>query len=89
MVRLKQNRLAEAESEIRRGIEFQRRLTPGNEPLFHYYLGEVLDAKGDLEGALSEYRLEMLNDPAVDPTVAAAREQVGLIEKRLHSQMPP
>ena len=47
------NRLEDAETQIRRGIELQR--TPEIALLFHYQLGEILYDKGDMEGAMSEY----------------------------------
>jgi tetratricopeptide (TPR) repeat protein len=86
IIRLKQNRLAEAEAEIRRGMEFQNRLTPGSGAVFHYHLGNVLYAKGDLRAALSEYRLELRNDAVVDPAAAAAQTRINQLEK---SQMQP
>jgi Flp pilus assembly protein TadD len=81
IIRAKQNRLDEAEGEIRQGIRLER--MPNGEPLFHYYLGNVLYAKGDRQGALHEYRLELLNDPAIDPVIAAAQEQIEGIEKQM------
>jgi tetratricopeptide (TPR) repeat protein len=84
MIRLKQNRLAEAEAVLRRGIQLQNKLTPGNEELFHYHLGDVLYAKGDPEGAIREYQLELRNDPAADPAVVPARERISQIEHALH-----
>jgi Flp pilus assembly protein TadD len=74
IVRFKQKRLAEAEAEIRRGIELQHVSTGAM--LFHYYLGNVLHAKGDVQGAIREYRLELLNDPAIDPAVATAQARI-------------
>jgi tetratricopeptide (TPR) repeat protein len=80
MVRLKQDRLDEAESEIRQGIQLQRQLGPGVEMLFHYYLGNVLFAKGNMRGAVDEYRLELRNDSTVDPAVADSRIRLRQIE---------
>jgi len=74
IVRFKQKLLNEAEAEIRRGIELHRVSTG---VLFHYYLGNVLEAKGDLQGAIREYRLEVLNDPAIDPAAATAEARIG------------
>ena len=84
IVRRKQNRLAEAEAELRRGIQLQNQLTPGSEELFHYHLGDVLYAKGDPEGAIREYQLELRNDPAADPAVVPAQERISQIEHALH-----
>jgi len=80
-VRLKQNRLEEAEAEIRRGME----LRGGRKGLlmFHYALGNVLYAKGDVQAAIGEYRKELLNDPAIDPDVAAAKARLEEIEAKL------
>jgi hypothetical protein len=83
IVRLKQNRLAEAENEIRHGIQLQNQLTPGTAVLYHSYLGDVLYAKGDLRGAASEYRLELRNDPAMDPAVPTARARIDEIDAAL------
>ena len=79
MVRLKQNRLEEAEAECRRGIELQR--VPQSVTLFHYYLGNVLYAKGDVQGALREYRAELQNDAGLDPAFVKAQERVDEIER--------
>jgi Flp pilus assembly protein TadD len=83
MIRTRQQRLDEAESEIRQGMRLQR--MPNGEPLFHYYLGNVLYAKGDLQGALQEYRLELLNDPAMDPVIPGAQAQIEGIERRMRT----
>ena len=83
MVRLKQSRLAEAEAEIRRGLELQKRLTPGMEELFHYHLANVLYARGDLRAAMNEYQLELRNDPGFDPAVGLARERISQIKKEM------
>lgn len=78
IVRFKQKRLKEAEAEIRRGIALQHVST--GVMLFHYYLGEVLYAKGDVPGAIHEYRLELLNDSSIDPAVASAQARVDVLE---------
>jgi Flp pilus assembly protein TadD len=78
IVRSKQRRLAEAEAEIRRGIDLQRVST--GVFLFHYYLGNVLYAKGDVQGAIREYRFEALNDPAIDPAVVTAQTRINQLE---------
>lgn len=79
IVRLKQQRLDEAEAEIRRGIALQHVST--GVILLHYYLGDVLYAKGDVQGAVREYRLELRNDPAADPVVVNARARLDEIGK--------
>ena len=84
MVRLKQKRLDEAEAEIRRGIELQR--VSSGVMLFHYHLGNVLYAKGDVQRAVHEYRLEILNDPLADPAVALARAKLDQLEGRLRAE---
>jgi hypothetical protein len=33
----------------------------------HYSRGEIVYAKGDMQGAMREYRLELLDNPAIDP----------------------
>jgi Flp pilus assembly protein TadD len=81
MIRRKQNRLEEAEAEIQLGIQLQHQLTPGREELFHYHLGDVLYAKGDREGAIREYQLELRNDPNADPAVASALERIHQLEQ--------
>jgi tetratricopeptide (TPR) repeat protein len=78
-VRLKQNRLEEAESEFRRGLELHR--SP-NVVLLHYYLGQVRYARGDFQGALQEYRLELKNDAESDPVFANAKQRIEEIEHR-------
>jgi TolA-binding protein len=79
-VRFKQKRLGEAEAEIRRGLELQRVST--GVLMFHYYLGNVLYEKGDLQGAIREYRLETRNDSAIDPAAVNALARIEQIEKR-------
>jgi hypothetical protein len=79
IVRSKQKRLDEAESEIRRGLALQRVST--GIMMYHYYLGNILDAKGDIQGAIREYRLEVDNDLAIDPAAAKALARMDEIEK--------
>ena len=83
IVRSKQNRLGEAEAEIRRGLEVQRVST--GVLMFHYYLGNVLYEKGDVQGAIREYRLEARNDSAIDPAAVNALARIAQIEK--HNRM--
>jgi len=88
MVRLKQNRLTEAEAEIRLGLRLQRQLLSEGETLYHYYLGNVLYAKGDVQGAVGEYLLETRNNPANDPAVATAQARLEEIYKRDSMPVP-
>jgi Flp pilus assembly protein TadD len=85
MVRFKQRRLSEAEAEIRRGIELQRVST--GVLMFHYYLGNVLYEKGDVQGAIREYRLETRNDSAIDPAALTALARIEQIENHDHFQV--
>lgn len=79
MVRFRQKLLDQAEAEIRRGIQLQRVST--GVTMYHYYLGNVLYAKGDVNGAIREYQLEARNDPAVDSAAAPARARLNQIEQ--------
>jgi protein O-mannosyl-transferase len=81
MIRLKQDRLEEAEVECRRSIALQR--VPTGVRLCHYYLGNVLSAKGDKQGALREYRAELKNDARIDPAFSKARDRIAEIEQEL------
>jgi tetratricopeptide (TPR) repeat protein len=85
IVRFKQNRLDEAEAEVRRAIELER----VREGFFldHYYLGNVLHAKGNIEGARREYQLELRNDHSIDPAAAAAQKQLEEIEKQQRAEV--
>ena len=49
--------------------------------LYHYYLGDVLYAKGDVQGARREYQLELRNDSSIDPAAVTARERLKEIER--------
>ena len=80
IVRYKQKRLDEAEAEIRRGLTLQRVAT--GIIMYHYYLGNVLDAKGDVEGAIREYRMEARNDPNIDPAAANSLARISQMEQR-------
>ncbi len=86
IVRYKQKRLDEAESEIRHGLALQRVST--GVIMYHYYLGNVLDAKGDVQGAIREYRLEARNDSNIDPTAISALGRLNQIEKLQSLQAP-
>ena len=81
-IRFKQNRLDDAEAAIQLAIKLQR--MPKGYVLYHYYLGNVLYAKGDLQGALREFQLELLNDPDIDPAIGNAQKYIDDIERRLH-----
>ncbi|HTS64151.1 MAG TPA: tetratricopeptide repeat protein [Candidatus Acidoferrales bacterium] len=84
-VRLQQNRLDEAETEIRKAMDLQR--FARGALFLHYYLGKILYARGNIQGALREYLLEASNDPTIDPAVVSARAGVEAIQRqlRLHS----
>jgi tetratricopeptide (TPR) repeat protein len=86
IVRYKQKRLDEAEAEIRRGLALQRVST--GVMMYHYYLGNVLDAKGDAQGAIREYRLEARNDGAIDPAAVISLARINQIQQQetLHLQ---
>jgi tetratricopeptide (TPR) repeat protein len=79
ILRMRQQRLDEAEAEIEHGLDLER--VPNGAIMYHYYLGDVLTAKGDLQAALREYRLEARNDPEVDPSAIAARERIVQVQK--------
>ena len=85
IVRFKQKQLDEAEAEIRRGIQLQRVST--GVVMVHYYLGNVLYAKGDVEGAIHEYQLEVRNDPSVDPAAVTALARLDQIEHHENLQV--
>lgn len=74
---LKTNRIEEAEARIRQAI----RIRPGGYG-YHFALGMVLKSRGELRGALDEFRVELANSP----TETAAREQVMEIERRLRQE---
>src|SRR5205823_2232387 len=61
LTRLKQGRLAEAESSVRQAIQVQR-MDNGYE-LYLAQLGYVLKLRGDFEGALREFKLEQIHFP--------------------------
>jgi protein O-mannosyl-transferase len=86
IIRLRQNRLEEAEAEIRRAIELKH--GPNAMLQSHYYLGEVLYAQGNAQGAMREYRLEVLNDPAFNSAVAAAQTRIDQLERQLRMKSP-
>jgi len=67
-------RMDEAERAIRQAIALQ-----SNGYGFHYQLGDLLKAHGNLEAALDEFRLEVTNNP----DFPQARDQVADLEARL------
>jgi len=79
IIRAERGRPDQGERDIRRAIE----LAPDGANN-HYALGLVLKARGDLAGALSEFKAELANNPEQ----SAAREQVAEIEARIHSTEP-
>ena len=62
MIELRQGRLAEAEGHMRRALQLRPRASPPYER-YHYYLGTVLEAKGDSGGALAEYEASLREAP--------------------------
>lgn len=82
IVRFKQKRLDEAEAEIRRGLQLQRVST--GVQMYHYYLGDVLYAKGDEQGAIREYQLETRNDSSIDPAATTALARLDQIARHDH-----
>ena len=77
LTRLELGRLDAAEDAIRKGLE----VVPldSDNRLIHSAFGEVLKRRGDLQGALKEFRLEVANNPAP----GAFREQVARLEAQL------
>jgi tetratricopeptide (TPR) repeat protein len=72
-------RLPEAERAIRQAITLL-----SNGYGFHYQLGDVLKAQGNLEAALDEFRIEMANNT----DFSQAREQIADLEARLAARAP-
>lgn len=79
LTRLKEGRLAEAESYVREAIRVQR--LAGYE-LYHAQLGYVLKLKGELHAALQEFKLEQMHFPD-SPGLS---EEIAEIELRLKSR---
>jgi len=71
LTQLKLDRLDDAESTMRRAIA----LRPEG-PGYHYALGVILRKKGNLGGALDEFKAELINDPGQ----VAAHDQIQDIE---------
>jgi tetratricopeptide (TPR) repeat protein len=64
-------RAAEAETVLRRAIALRQ-----NAPNQHYVLGTVLKQKGDVDGALREFKLEL----SFNPNHAEARQEAAALE---------
>jgi tetratricopeptide (TPR) repeat protein len=71
LTQMKLGRLDDAEATMRRAIEIRP-----DAPGYHYGLGVILRKKGDVQGALTEFRTELSNDP----DQMAARDQIREIE---------
>jgi tetratricopeptide (TPR) repeat protein len=71
LTQMKLDRLDDAEATMRRAIAL-RPEAPG----YHYALGVILRKKGNLEGALDEFRAELINEPGQ----MAAHDQIQGIE---------
>lgn len=71
LTQMKLGRLDDAEATICRAIQIRP-----DAPAYHYQLGVILKKKGNLQGALDEFRAELVNDP----DQAAARDQIRDIE---------
>jgi tetratricopeptide (TPR) repeat protein len=76
---LKSGRLDEAIASTRRAIA----LNPTGFA-YHFALGAMLKAQGDLAGALQEFKQEL----AVNPEQTAAATQIKEIEKHLRESQP-
>jgi protein O-mannosyl-transferase len=70
-------RMPEAERAIRQAIALL-----SNGYGFHYQLGDVLKAQGNLEAALEEFKVEVANNP----DFSQAREQIADLEARLSAR---
>jgi len=82
LTRMKMGRLHEAEPLIRQALAS----APDGSPVYHFALGIVLKAEGDLPGAQEEFRAEL----AVSPDEQAALEQLAEVESRLtHPEIKP
>lgn len=77
LTRMKMGRLNEAEPLLRHAVQ----AAPEGSPGYHFALGIVLKAQGDLKGALDEFKAEL----QADPEEQAARDQIAEIEMRLRS----
>jgi protein O-mannosyl-transferase len=73
-------RIAEAESAIRYAIE----LKPDGYG-FHYQLGDVLNAQENLQAALDEFKVELINNPGF----IHARMQMADVEARIAARAKP
>jgi Flp pilus assembly protein TadD len=77
LTRLRMNRIEEAEQCIRRAIE----LRPEGRG-YRFALGVLLKGRGDLEGALEQFRLEL----ASSPDEAATRRQIAEVEAEMRTR---
>lgn len=78
LVEARQGHLADAEAHIRQALQLRPRASPPYER-FRYYLGNILEAKGDLRGALAEYEGALQEAPNADYVL----ERVLLLRERL------
>jgi predicted Zn-dependent protease len=73
---MKAGRLSEAATNIRRAIERKPDAFG-----YHFALGSVLKKSGDLQGALEQFKAELVNNPRQ----TAAVQQIADIEARLNN----
>jgi tetratricopeptide (TPR) repeat protein len=79
MVELHRGRLADAEACLRQALKLRRRASASElYNRYHYALGLVLEAKGDLKGALAEYQAEIDENPGADDV----RDQISSLRAR-------
>lgn len=83
MVELRQGSLAEAEAHIRQALQLRPRASLPYER-FHYYLGAVLEAKGDPRGALAEYEAALQEAPDAEDVLG----RVVVLRARLGQPAP-
>ncbi|HWC77672.1 MAG TPA: tetratricopeptide repeat protein, partial [Blastocatellia bacterium] len=76
LTQMKAGRLSEAATNIRRAIERKPDAFG-----YHFALGSVLKKSGDLEGALEQFKAELVNNPRQ----TAAVQQIADIEARLNN----
>lgn len=80
LTRMKMGHLEEAEPLLRHALQS----APDGSPVYHFALGIVLKAEGDLPGALQEFRAEL----AVNPDEKAVLNQMAEVESRLAHPQP-
>ena len=81
--RARKGHLADAEAHLRHALQLRPESSPAYAQL-RYYLGNVLEAKGDLKGALAEYEAALQENPDGD----SVREHVVALRAKL-GQPPP